>query len=188
MGSCKNTCKIWRTMQSYVHTHASCASRSSKLCENSSSRRPKKIFFRGQSPRTPYGNETYPWALRLGPIGPRLRSTDKSPKNPLKFEENFFFGSNHQNGSPHIKSCSTDKRRQQIIHEKVIQNQAHEGTKKSFHEEIMIIHVKASKKNLTWRNHVWRRWQKEQHAKYEEPCKATSTNHASHAKSKLNET
>ena len=50
--------------------------------------------------------------------GPRLRSTNKSPKNPLKFGKFFFFGSGHQNGSPHIKSCSTDKRRQQIIHEK----------------------------------------------------------------------
>ena len=96
-------------MQSYVHTHASCASRSSKLRENSSSRRPKKNFG-----------------------GPRLRSTDKSPKNPLKFEENFFFESGHQNGSSHIKSCSTHKKGNKIMHEEIIQNQVHEGTQEKF--------------------------------------------------------
>ena len=133
-------------MQSYVHTHASCASRSSKLCENSSSRRPKKKISGVENPlwSTRHIRERFSSGLLALAYAPRI-SLQKSSQIRRKF----FFGSGHQNRSPHIKSCSTDKRRQQIIHEKVIQNQAHEGTKKSFHEEIMIIHVKASKKNLT---------------------------------------
>ena len=75
-------------------------------------------------------------------IGPRLRSTDKSPKNSLSNSKNFFFQVGSSKWVAHVKSCSTQKKGNKSCMKKSYKIRHVKVHKKSSHEKIMIMQAR----------------------------------------------